>query len=450
MCGRRRPAQHELPRHHESDVVVSIQQGTPIVSTSSTPAARRAEVDQPAAYPSSRLTANPAHIIRSADEAIAVAHDLAGRFAEEASERDRDRRLPVVELEAFSQSGLWGITVPKAYGGAEVSVVTLTEVIKILAAADPSLAQIPQNHLVITDAIRLTGSEEQKRHFFAEVLKGARFGNAFSEFHGKNVADFQTRFAADGDRYLVNGKKFYSTGALFAHYVVIGAVNELNQLHLVVVDRATPGVTVIDDWSGFGQRTTASGTVTIDDVRVTAIDLFPVYLGETTPSANNALSQIIQAAIDAGIARAAIADTIKYVRSYARPWIDSGLEHAWHDPYTISAIGDLKIQLHAAEAVLEWSAAKTDAAAADPTEANVAAAQIAVAEAKVLTTNIAILAANKLHELVGTRSTLAAHNLDRHWRNARTHTLHDPARWKYFAIGNYHLNGVNPPRHPWL
>ncbi len=147
---------------------------------------------------------------------------------------------------------------------------------------------------------------------------------------------------------------------------------------------------------------------------------------------------------------ATIADTIQFVRAHARPWIDSGLDHAWEDPYTISAIGDLEIQLHAAEAVLEWSAAKTDIAAADPTEANVAAAQIAVAEAKVLTTNIAILAANKLHELIGTRSTLAAHNLDRHWRNARTHTLHDPARWKYFAVGNYHLNDVNPPRHPWL
>ena len=90
-----------------------------------------------------------------------------------------------------------------------------------------------------------------------------------------------------------------------------------------------------------------------------------------------------------------------------------------------------------------------DAAGAEPTEDSVAKAQIAVAEAKILTTEIAIEATNRLFELAGTRSTLAAHNLDRHWRNARTHTLHDPVRWKYAILGNYYLNGINPPLHAW-
>ena len=70
-----------------------------------------------------------------------------------------------------------------------------------------------------------------------------------------------------------------------------------------------------------------------------------------------------------------------------------------------------------------------------------ALASLAVAEAKALGTEAALASANKLHELAGTRSTLAAHNLDRHWRNVRVHTLHDPVRWKYAAVGNYHLNG---------
>jgi alkylation response protein AidB-like acyl-CoA dehydrogenase len=83
-------------------------------------------------------------------------------------------------------------------------------------------------------------------------------------------------------------------------------------------------------------------------------------------------------------------------------------------------------------------------------EETVATAALAVAESKALTTEAAILATNKLFELAGTRSTSGVHNLDRHWRNARTHTLHDPVRWKYFIIGHYHLNGVKPARHPWL
>ena len=49
----------------------------------------------------------------------------------------------------------------------------------------------------------------------------------------------------------------------------------------------------------------------------------------------------------------------------------------------------------------------------------------------------------------GTRSNLALHGLDRHWRKARVHTLHDPVRWKFHIVGNYYLNDVDPPRHPW-
>ncbi|MAK29843.1 acyl-CoA dehydrogenase family protein, partial [Acinetobacter sp.] len=167
------------------------------------------------------------------------------------------------------------------------------------------------------------------------------------------------------------------------------------------------------------------------------------------PTPAGAISQCIQAAVDAGIARGAIEETIGYVKTHSRPWIDSGLERATDDPYTIASIGDLKIKLRAAEAVLDLAADQIDQAIVQPSEENVAQATLLVAEAKVLTTEIALLASNKLFELSGTRSTLSELNLDRHWRNARTHTLHDPVRWKYHIVGNYYLNNVQPPRHPW-
>ncbi len=122
---------------------------------------------------------------------------------------------------------------------------------------------------------------------------------------------------------------------------------------------------------------------------------------------------------------------------------------AAEDPYTIQAIGALQLKLHAAQALLEKAGLAIDAAVAGPTADNVAWAQVVTAEAKVLSTEIAIEATNKLFELAGTRSTLAEHNLDRHWRNARTHTLHDPVRWKYAILGDYFLNGKKPPLHAW-
>ncbi|MFC6788245.1 SfnB family sulfur acquisition oxidoreductase [Methylobacterium komagatae] len=391
----------------------------------------------------------PAHVIRDDAEAIAVATALAAEFRKGASERDRHATRPLPELDAFSQSGLWSINVPRAYGGPGVSYRTLARVVAIISAADPSIGQIAQNHLGIVAAIQTVSDEDQKHLLFGEVLRGVRFGNAFSERGTKRAAEFETHFVDHGDHVLVRGQKFYSTGALLAHLVPIVAVDGEGRAWYAIAERDAPGLTVIDDWSAFGQRGTASGTVLIEDVRVPKTHLVPAWKGYEGPRTDGAVFQIIQAAIDAGIGRAALDDTIAFVREKARPWIDSGQDRASDDPYTIQAIGDLTIRQHAAEALLDRAGDALDAAIAAPDAESVAAAQLAVAEAKVLTTEIALAASNKLFELAGTRSTLAAENLDRHWRNARTHTLHDPVRWKYAIIGNHALNGVNPPFHAW-
>jgi SfnB family sulfur acquisition oxidoreductase len=402
------------------------------------------------APPPASIAESEADVIRSDAEAIETAGRVAERLAAGAADRDRDRILPHREIEIFSHSGLWAITVPKEFGGAGVSHVTLAEVVKIISEADPSLGQMPQNHFCLVDAIRLEGAPEQKAFFFAQVLKGKRFGNAFSEAGGKHVLDIQTRIVRDGSGFVLNGTKSYSTGALFAHWVPVWALDEEGKGLLAFVGRGAAGLTIIDDWSGFGQRTTASGTVIAENVRVTPFQVIYSHRSFDRPTLAGPLAQIIQVAVDAGIARAAIKDAIKFVNLHSRPWADSNLEKAAQDPFTIAQIGDLQIRLHAAEALTERAAQAIDDAVPAPDEDNVAFASVAVAEAKVLTTEIAILATNKLHELGGTKSTLGRFNLDRHWRNARTHTLHDPVRWKYFVVGNYVLNGVKPPRHAWL
>ena len=154
--------------------------------------------------------------------------------------------------------------------------------------------------------------------------------------------------------------------------------------------------------------------------------------------------------MDTGIARGALADTIAFVKTSSRPWIDSGVEHAWQDPYTIQAVGDLTLRLHAAEALLERSGHAVDGAVASPDAESVAAAQLAVAEAKILSTEIAIAATNKAvragrHAVdVGCaqpRPTLAQRPLPTRW--------HDPVRWKYAILGNHALNGIKPPLHAW-
>ena len=395
------------------------------------------------------LPAEPAHIIRDDAEAIEIAQRLATEFARDAALRDREGILPLNELDAFSQSGLWAMAIPKIYGGAGVSWVTVAKVIAIISAADSALGQLPQNHLAGVAHLVADGSEAQKQELLGEVLAGLRWGNAFSEKNSRTVADFQTRFQREGDDVVINGEKFYATGALLAHRIHAVALDDQDRAHLIVLDRNTPGVTIINNWSSFGQRTTASGTVLLENVRAPLSRVFPAYQAFERPTAAGPISQIIQAAVDVGIARGTVEDTLHFVRERSRPWIDSGQERASDDHFTLAAVGDLKIRLHAAEALLWRAGEAIDLALRQPDESTVAAATVATAEAKVLTTEIAILAGNKLFELAGTRSTLQEFNLDRHWRNARTHTLHDPVRWKYYHVGNYYLNGTPPPRHAW-
>ncbi|MCW5627139.1 MAG: SfnB family sulfur acquisition oxidoreductase, partial [Burkholderiales bacterium] len=310
--------------------------------------------------------------------------------------------------------------------------------------------QSPQTPLSLVEARRLDGSDEQNRFFFDLVLRGARFGNAFSEINTKSVLDVRTSLTKSGDGYRLNGRKFYSSGALLADWIPTVAVDEDGNTVIAFVERGARGLTIVDDWSSFGQRTTASGTTVLEDVHVPEEYVLRHHKAFDRPTPMGPVAQIIQAAVDIGIARAAFNDTVAFVRRQTRPWIDSPAEHGYEDPLTIHEIGKLAIQLHAAEAILERSGRLLDAATADPTEKTVAEASIAVAEAKAIGAEVSVHIGSKLFELAGTRSTLGEFNLDRHWRNARTHTLHDPARWKHYAVGNYFLNGINPPRHPWL
>ncbi|OWV94759.1 SfnB family sulfur acquisition oxidoreductase [Rhizobium sp. R693] len=387
-----------------------------------------------------------ANSLENEQQAIAVAQELAKRFETSASRRDRERLLPFAEIDALSQSGLLGITVPEQYGGLDVSNSVLAEITAILSEADGSIGQIPQNHFYILEALRTDGTEEQKQFYFGRALAGDRFGNALSERGTKTVGHYNTRIKRDGIGYRINGQKYYSTGVLFADWITIFALNEEERLVMAFVPKGTEGVEIVDDWDGFGQRVTGSGTTVLNNVYVHAGSVVQHQKGFERPTTIGSVGQIIHAGIDLGIARAAFNETLDFVRTRSRPWTNSGVDRASDDPLTIARIGQIAIRLEAAAATIERAGRKVDAAQIDMTEEKVVAATLAVAAAKVLTTEIALEATNTLFELSGTASVKLDLNLDRHWRNARTHTLHDPVRWKNHVVGNYHLNGVIPPK----
>lgn len=390
-------------------------------------------------------------ILPDATAALSAARAFAAHIAPVAADRDRDRILPWREIEAFTASGLGSTLIPKDHGGSGLGYQTLAEMFEIICAADSSVGQIPQNHFGVLQLLIEAGSEAQKRRFFADVLAGKRIGNAGPEKSRALVTHNTTALRHSPQGLRLSGHRFYSTGAIFAHWIPTRANDPQGRPVQVWVPHDAPGVTVVDDWSSFGQRTTASGSVVFDDVLIdSAEQILPVWQRAEVPGLAGPVSQLIQAAIDSGIALGAFAETLDFLRSKSRPWVDSGAARAVDDPYIIADVGRLQIDIQAAQALLRRAGRILDEIAASPVTAESSArASVAVAEAKVVTSEVALEASEKLFELAGSAATRAAPNLGRYWRNARVHTLHDPLRWKFHLLGNWHLNGALPARHQW-
>src|SRR6478672_11361311 len=370
--------------------------------------------------------------VLTAAQAVRVAGLLADALSVEAAHRDAHRVLPATELESLTASGLLAITVPAEHGGADLPAEAVAEVFRLIASGDPSVAQIPHSHFV--------------------------YVNAQSEVGTRHVRDIRTTLTPSGAGWLLNGTKGYSTGALFADWIPVLAHLDTESdpgqgpLHVAWVERTAPGVTVVDDWDGLGQRTTASGTVVLQDVAVQAARITPYHLTFEGPQTYGAFAQLLHAAIDAGIARAALAEAAAFVSTKSRPYPDAGVERAVDDPLVVHAFGEMELQVRAAEALLAEAGRAVDAATllertGELTEEAAARASLAVAAARASSTQASVDVSSRLFEVAGTRSALASLDLDRHWRNARTHTLHDPAAWKVQHLGRFAVDGTLPPNH---
>jgi SfnB family sulfur acquisition oxidoreductase len=388
--------------------------------------------------------------IGSDAEALEIAHAYAESISPGAIDRDRDRTLPVRELEQFDRSGLLALGIPIEYGGTGARRGTIAEVIRIISVADPSIGQIPQNHFQLVDAIVRFGDDQQRQLFLGEVVGGARFGNAWSERGTKTVLDITTTLRATPDGYRLDGRKYYSTGALTARWIPVVAKDDDGEIVFVYVPRHAYGVEVLHDWTAFGQRATISGTTVLDAVNVHPQWIVRRVVTPDRASTFNAFAQVIHAAVDVGIARAALEDAVDFLRTRSRPWFEAAVERAADEPHVVLRFGQLLTRLHAAEALLRRAGELLDAADAEPTEEAVTAARLGVAEAKAFGGEIALEIASDALELLGSSATDQQYALDRHWRNARTHTLHDANRFKYVHVGRHLLDGVAPPADNWI
>jgi alkylation response protein AidB-like acyl-CoA dehydrogenase len=379
---------------------------------------------------------------------------LLARIAEGASERERDRTAPHEVIGWLKEAGIGRLRIPVEDGGAGLTIPELFAALIDLAEADSAVPHILRTHFWFTEQHLQSADDPAFRARLAIALADRLVGNGFSEQSRKPVGlHFDTAFTPDGDGYRLNGTKYYSTGSIYSDYTQIWAAAPGGRIAGAVIPVDREGVSILDDWDGFGQRLTGTGTTHLENVRVEADEFFDLGEpdGEPVPGYQGAFLQLFLQAVTAGILRSVRNDAVALLQRRARNYSHAGSpQSATADRQVLQAVGEISADVFAAEAIVLRAAGAIQAAADSvvdgvPTAEAADAAQLAAAQAKVAIDRFSYATAAKLFDVGGTSATQAVHNLDRHWRNVRTISTHNPTFLKAAAVGDHLVNGTGFP-----
>ncbi|ORA31954.1 acyl-CoA dehydrogenase family protein [Mycobacterium aquaticum] len=381
--------------------------------------------------------------------------ELLAKVAAGAKDRDLNDENPFDQVAALKRAGFGTLRLPESLGGSGLTVPQLFSAVIDVAQADPIVAHIFRTHFWFTEERLRTADDPASQRWLAKVADGKIFGNAFSEKGSLAVGSlvFNTRLLPGQDGgYLLTGEKYYSTGTLFSDYLTVTATTDHDSVANVVIPADRDGVRIVDDWDGFGQRRTGTGTTSFDDVAVAADEVLSdtPYDAAPVPTVQYASLQLFIHAVVAGILANVVDDGVALLRSRERNFSHALTEQPTEDPLLQRQLGVLASTAYVARAaVLDAAAAigaATDSEVDGVPDARLAEeAQLKVAKVKVHLDDVAPEAATRLLELGGASAASRQRNLDRHWRNIRTITLHNPVVYKARVIGQNLLHGTPVP-----
>ena len=381
--------------------------------------------------------------------------ELLARISAGAEEREREVQAPFEAIGWIKEAGLGRLRIPVEEGGGGASLRELFATLIALAEADSNVAHILRTHYWFVEQQLVSADLDARARGIALLNSGALVGNGFSEQSKKPVGlYFDTAFTPDpSGGYRLNGAKYYSTGTLYSDYTQIWAAAPNGRIAGAVIPIDREGVTIEDDWDGFGQRLTGTGTTRLSDVHVAEEEYFDLGEpdGEQPPTYNGAFLQLYLQAVTAGVLRSVRNDAVALAKRRARNFSHAAVPQSPSDDrQVLQVVGEIAAHAFAAEAIVLIAAERLDEAYESvvdgaPTPEAAEAAQLAAAEAKVAVDSFSYATAAKLFDVGGASATQSIYNLDRHWRNVRTISTHNPTFLKSSAIGDNVTNGVSFP-----
>jgi alkylation response protein AidB-like acyl-CoA dehydrogenase len=372
------------------------------------------------------------------------------RIAEGALERERTRALPYEQIVWLKEAGFGAVRVPREYGGAGASLPQLVQLLIELAEADSSLPQALRGHFAFVEDRINAAPGAAREKWLQRFVAGEIVGNAWTEVGAVKIGDVITRVSRNDNQWVVNGTKYYSTGSIFADWIDVYAQRDDNGADVIAaVSTHQSGVKQSDDWDGFGQRTTGSGTSVFENA---VVDEENIIDFSTRFKYQTAFYQLVLIAVIAGTGRAALRDISHEVRKRTRVYSHGNAPRVSEDAQVQQVVGQIAARVYAAEAAAVRAAEPSQrayetrfGADRDAEQAANVAAEIESAKAQVAVAGLILQATTDLFNALGASGTSENKLLDRHWRNARTAASHNPLIYKERIVGDWEINGTQPP-----
>ncbi|MGF6753376.1 acyl-CoA dehydrogenase family protein [Paraburkholderia sp. GAS42] len=368
------------------------------------------------------------------------------RIAEGAVEREQRRDLAWAPVEWLREAGFTKLRVPGQYGGDGISLTSFFGLITRLGEADSNLPQILRVHGGFIEFQIESGDEAFRDHWFKQIVRGQIIGGAVSERTG--VTNNSVRVSRTDAGWYLDGEKYYTTGTLYADWVDVAAHDGQSDVR-VLVKADTPGLERIDDWDGFGQRLTGSGTTRFNHVRVADENLYRRF-NASEPRRNTLLTayyQTLHIANLAGITRAALRDAVGFAQGRTRTFGIPGESSPRDNPLVHRVVGRLASLAYSTQSITsalartfdDVTTARAEGRANEDTYIQL---EIQVFQAQQIVIEQTLQATTHLFEVGGASATSETRRFDRHWRNARVLASHNPAIIREATIGNFYLNGT--------
>jgi len=368
-------------------------------------------------------------------------------IGEGAVERELTRRLPVREIEALKQAQFGALRLPEAEGGLGATLPELFNLLIELSAADPNITQALRGHFGLVEGVLAGPHDSYRQRWAKRVSRGQTAGNARTEIGSAKQGAFSTTVTETDGKLVLNGEKYYTTGSLYADWINVAATTPDGRSVEVPVQRNAAGVAILDDWDGFGQTLTASGTAKFEAVSVDPADI--IADGERLRY-GPAFYQTVLLATLAGIGRSIADEAAAAVANRTRTYSHGTGNRSSDDPQVLQVVGRLRGNAYAAGAIVLQVARAIErayqASGDEETEAKAnAVAELEASQALTVLTNLVLESSTIIFDALGASAIKKPTALDRHWRNARALSSHNPRIYKDRIVGDFAVNGTLPP-----